>query len=84
MIELGQKAKDKITGFEGILTGRCEYLYGCDQYLITPSVDKEGKRQDGEWFDDGRIEVIGAGVKPEDVQVDEPGGVHSDAPNCRY
>ena len=84
MIGLGQKAKDKITGFEGILTGRCEYLYGCDQYLLTPSVDKEGKRQDGEWFDEGRIEIIGDGVKPEDVQVDEPGGVHSDAPSCRY
>lgn len=79
MIELGQKAKDKITGFEGILTGRAQYLYGCDQYVITPPAI-EGKCGNGEWFDEGRIEITGAGVAPASVQVAKPGGPNRDCP----
>lgn len=37
--KLGLKAKDKITGFEGIITARCEYLTGCNQYCLTPQAD---------------------------------------------
>lgn len=29
MVTLGARVKDNITGFEGIATGRAEYLYGC-------------------------------------------------------
>ena len=29
---LGKKAKDKVTGFEGIITAKVIYLYGCAQY----------------------------------------------------
>lgn len=32
MIILGRKVRDKVTGFEGIVTGRATYLTGCDQY----------------------------------------------------
>jgi hypothetical protein len=58
VIELGLKAKDKITGFEGIITGRSQYLYGCDQYCIVPPA-KESKMEDAQWFDEGRIQVLG-------------------------
>lgn len=34
--ELGNKAKDKITGFSGILTARIEFLTGCNRYCIQP------------------------------------------------
>lgn len=54
---LGDRAKDVITGFEGIVTGRCEYLTGCEQVLLIPPVDKDGKRVDGEWFDIDRCTV---------------------------
>jgi len=60
VIELGQQGKDRITGFVGIAIGRAEYLFGCTQFLLAPLVDKEGKRRDGEWFDEGRVEVIGS------------------------
>lgn len=59
---LGDKARDVITGFGGIVTGRCEYLTGCVQLLLSPTVDKDGKRQEGEWFDIDRIEVKKAGA----------------------
>ena len=79
MIKLGQKAKDIITGFEGIITGRAQYIYGCDQYCLVPPVI-DGKPGEGQWFDEGRLEIIGRGVLPEDVQVDKPGGPQMDAP----
>lgn len=28
-LELGLEVKDIVTGFRGIITGRCEYLTGC-------------------------------------------------------
>ncbi len=79
MIKLGQKAKDKITGFEGIITGHVEYLYGCDQYGLTPEV-KDGKLGETNYFDKGRIEIIGRGVLPEEVQVEKNGGINRDCP----
>lgn len=53
--ELGIKAKDTITGFEGYLTGYCCYLTGCDQYLVSPPVDKEGKHVEARWYDMNRL-----------------------------
>ena len=79
MIRLGFKAKDKITGFEGILIGKASYLYGCDQYAITPPV-RDGKTVDTQWFDEGRVEIIGSGILPEEVQVEKPGGPNRDCP----
>ena len=81
MIELGQKARDKITGFAGIITGRAQYLYGCDQYVLAPPVkEADGKIEQGQWFDEGRIEITGAGVTAAEVQVEKPGGPNRDAP----
>lgn len=79
MLQLGQKAKDKITGFEGILVSRITYLYGCDQYGIAPEA-RDGKIGDTNYFDEGRIEIIGRGVLPEEVRVEKPGGVNRDCP----
>lgn len=73
MIDLGVKGKDKITGLEGIITGRAQYLYGCDQYCINAPA-KEGKLGDSQWFDEGRIEVIGKGIQPKEVRTEKPGG----------
>jgi hypothetical protein len=79
VIELGKKAKDKVTGFEGIIIGRIEYLFGCNQYGLTPPA-KDGKTNDTQWFDEGRIEVIGNGVSPKSVKVEKNGGVNRDCP----
>lgn len=79
MILLGQKAKDKVTGFEGIITGRAQYLYGCDQYCLVPPA-KEGEIKRAEWFDEGRLEITGNGIIPKDVQVEKPGGPNRDCP----
>jgi hypothetical protein len=74
MQNLGRKGRDKVTGFEGIITGKVKWLYGCDQYVIAPEATKDGKLGDSYWFDVGRIEIIGNGVIPEEVQAEKPGG----------
>ncbi len=73
MEKLGKEAKDKITGFQGIITSKHIYLYGCSQYALTPKVDKDGKTQDTSYFDEGRLEIIGEGIIPQDVQSKDPG-----------
>jgi len=80
MIKLGKKAKDKITGFEGILVARAQYITGCDQYAICPKA-KNGKVFDAQYFDESRIKVTGNGVKIEDVTFKQnPGGPNRDKP----
>jgi hypothetical protein len=79
MLQLGQKAKDKISGIEGILTGRASYITGCDQYLIQPECIK-GDYKEGRWVDEGRIEIIGKGIKIESVKVKDNGGPACNAP----
>jgi hypothetical protein len=79
MDKLGKKAKDKVTGFEGIIIARIEYIYGCKQYGIAPEA-KDGKINDTHYFDEGRIEILGSGIVAAEVQTEDPGGVNRDCP----
>ena len=72
-IKLGQEARDKITGFRGIVTGKAYYMYGCTRYCMVPKVSKDGKTGESEWFDEGRIEIIGRGVLPKEVKGNKNG-----------
>ena len=83
MIQLGQEARDKITGFKGTLIGRSQYITGCDQYAITPKVNAAGETKDSQWFDEGRIEIIGRGILPEEVKAERNGAPNRDAPKGR-
>jgi len=74
MIELGQEGKDKITGFKGIITARHQYLTGCDQYTLSPPMNKEGTLGDNFQFDEGRIEITGEGINKKKVSSASPGG----------
>lgn len=53
-IELGAKVTDRITGFKGTVTGRCEYITGCIQYIVTPR-GKPDKALDCLWVDEGNL-----------------------------
>lgn len=62
MVNLGDKVRDKISGFEGIATGRTEYLYKCVHILVShDKLDKDGKIPDGFWLDEDRLEVLERG-----------------------
>lgn len=78
MIELGQEAEDKVTGFKGILVARHQYITGCDQYTLSPKTQK-GECKDAESFDEGRISVTGRGINPKEVQTKVLGGPQRDA-----
>lgn len=77
---LGKRAKDKITGFEGTVTGKATYLYGCNQYCLVPTVGEKGEIRSSEWFDEGRLEVIGDGISRAEVSAERPGGPNRDCP----
>lgn len=76
--ELGVKAKDKITGFAGIITSRCEFLTGCNRYCIQPTDLRDGKPVESLYFDEAQIEVIGEGIDPSEVQGVEKGACSPD------
>lgn len=79
----GKEARDKITGFKGIIVTKLTCLFGCAQYGIAQQRfdDKEQKRGSTEYFDEGRIEIIGEGINPDEVKVETPGAdFNGDAP----
>lgn len=39
-IKLGDKVRDRVTGFEGIATHRTEFMNGCVQILVSPRLKK--------------------------------------------
>ncbi len=56
--EIGMKAKDVVTGFEGVVTGVVDYLTGCRQLLLTPAAKMDGTVQDARWIDEDRCEAV--------------------------
>jgi hypothetical protein len=55
---LGSKARDKVTKFEGTVTGHAKHLTGCDTVCITPTIDSDGRLRDHAWFDIERVETV--------------------------
>lgn len=75
--ELGDTVKEKITGFEGVIMGRTEYITGCRQYGILHRKLKDGRPQDWMWIDEERLKIAGPRV-----QLDESiGGPQPTAPS---
>jgi len=54
---LGRMAKDRVTGFEGVVTSISFDLYGCVQAIVHPGMDKDGKMLDSHWFDVARLRM---------------------------
>lgn len=70
--EKGVKVKDIITGFNGVITGRCDHITGCNTYGINPQkLDSNGKPIEAQWFDENRLKVIGKGITLEEDEDNE-------------
>lgn len=79
--EMGLPARDTITGFQGVITSRTQFINGCNRYGIEPKMDKDGKLPEVHAFDEARIELIeGKVFKDERVAGDPPGGPRTLAP----
>jgi hypothetical protein len=53
--EFGDIVCDKMTGFKGIVTGYCEYITGCDRYLVQPKCKDDFEIKEAIWLDEGRL-----------------------------
>lgn len=59
MIELGQKAEDKVTNFYGVIVARAEHLHGTDKYLLQPPCTPGSNAiLKAEWFDETRVRIL--------------------------
>lgn len=73
---MGRTVRDKITKFEGIVTGHTEYLTGCSRLLLEPvGLKKDGGSRDAEWIDAQRVETIGEDAIEFDNTGREGGGI---------
>jgi hypothetical protein len=55
---LGMTAKDKVTGFEGVVSSISFDLYGCVQASLTPRAKAKAEEiKYGHWFDIARLEL---------------------------
>lgn len=59
VISLGDKVRDRMSGFSGIAVARHDFLYGCARISIQPEkLGKDGKVQEAQAFDEPQIELI--------------------------
>lgn len=82
-IKLGNRVRDKVTGFEGIATNKAIYMNGCVHFTVVPRL-KEGTETlvnpDASVIDYLRLEVVGEGIAneivrpPRDPKNQHPGG----------
>ena len=79
-ITLGNRVKDKVSGFVGIAISKTEYLNGCIQYGVQPQTKESDKKPETEFFDAEQLEVLKTGglVNPE--REIKTGGGHRDHP----
>jgi hypothetical protein len=80
MVRMGSRVKDRITGFQGTLTGRAEYISGCTQCLVAPTVKADGSFAESQWFDEQRLEVIDVKAAPIVLENDKTPGADIAAP----
>jgi hypothetical protein len=69
-IPMCEKAKDPISGFEGVVTGYFFYINGCIHVLLQPPEMKDGKPVEAQAFDEARLVYKG---KPVESQADKGG-----------
>jgi len=83
--ELGVKAKDRVSGIEGILDMRAEYLNGCIRYSIQPKIlkSKPAEIPGSYWVDENQIELISKGLNKKPVKKSATGGPTESSSSAR-
>ncbi len=71
-IKLGDKVRDKISGFIGIAVSKTEFLNGCIQWGVMPKAGKDGKMPEEVGIDEQSLEKIK--VKNKNIKKKETGG----------
>jgi len=63
MIKIGDKVKDKITGFTGIVIGITEWTNGCRTVGVKSLKLKDGMPQESYWIDENQLDLIKSKAK---------------------
>lgn len=58
----GDRVRCLVSGFEGVVIARTEYLNGCKQYAIKPPIDKDGKMIEAAWIDEPQLLLVEEGA----------------------
>lgn len=59
---LGDEVRDAISGFQGIVTARIDYITGCARYIVQPqTLGKDGEPHKSSTFDENTLELVQAG-----------------------
>ena len=61
-MKLEQKAKDQVTGFEGIIRALADHLTGERRALVSSQALHDGFMPASRWFDVRRLLIIGTDV----------------------
>ena len=56
--DFGTHAKDRLTGYEGVIVGKSISINGDISYGLSPQYDKISRDNNASWFDESRIDVI--------------------------
>lgn len=57
-INLGDKVKDIVTGFEGIAVAKTTWLNGCTRIGLQSDKLKDGLPTEAQWFDEPQLKLI--------------------------
>lgn len=63
-IELGDEARDTITGFQGVVVADTKWLHGCRRLTLQPRTLHDGKPVDPLSFDEPQLELIPSKPEP--------------------
>lgn len=79
---LGDRVKDRVTGYKGIIDMRGQCLNGCVRYSIqAPVSEKDGAMPTGYWIDEAQLEFVDAGLNDNPVPQSPTGGPVIKSPN---
>ena len=75
----GDRAKDIISGYEGIAICRSEWIYGCVRVSLQAEEVKDGKPVEAFTFDEAQLKLVKAqAIKSTPTAIEAPAG---DRPN---
>ncbi|MBX9877654.1 MAG: hypothetical protein K2Y22_04280 [Candidatus Obscuribacterales bacterium] len=68
-VKLGDRVRDKVTGFEGIATGITVWLHGCRRVVIQPEkLGTDGKLIESWTFDEPGLEILEVGARAPEIK----------------
>lgn len=74
MIQLGDVAKDTVSGFEGVVIGVTQWLHGCRRLSLQPRKLRDGKTIDYQSFDEPQLVLVKKSVVTATGPTDRTGG----------